>query len=272
MLSCSEDPVRILEGENLYPWCIVAFDSLERSPQQRIDMLKAFGFTRYAYDVDKTFLDDMALEFQLAEEQEMEIFAVWFWLNAKRDSLHQLSSINEKVLEVIAGSGMQPTLWVSFSDNFFKGQNHEESLAEASDMITMIHGKATELGCDVALYNHGGWFGEPDHLIELMETLDLEGLSLVYNFHHAHQDLEHYEEILPKLTPYLSSVNINGMREGGPKILTLGEGDHEGAMIRLLRTSGYHGPLGLLGHLKEKDAQQVLQENLIGFRTLTEDL
>ena len=46
--------------DNLYPWCIVAFDSLERSQSERINMLNELGFSKYAYDWRDEHLDDMA--------------------------------------------------------------------------------------------------------------------------------------------------------------------------------------------------------------------
>src|SRR5690242_2920825 len=36
--------------DNLVAWCIVPFDSRQRSPEDRADLLKRLGFRRFAYD------------------------------------------------------------------------------------------------------------------------------------------------------------------------------------------------------------------------------
>ncbi len=267
-VSCSKDKETLIDRNDLYPWCIVAFDSLERSPHQRISMLKDLQFDKYAYDGNKTYLDGLELELALAQENQIEVTAVWFWLNAKRDSLHQLSQSNERLLSILEQSEVHPTLWVSFNNNFFKDQSHETSLKEAIELISMIYEKATKLGSKVALYNHGGWFGDPDHMVEIIRALPEYELSIVYNFHHAQEDLTDLPRILKLITPYLSAVNLNGVTVGGPKILAVGAGELERQMVQMLLENGYNGPWGVLGHIKHEDVRIVLERNLEGIRTL----
>ena len=70
------------------------------------------------------------------------------------------------------------------------------------------------------------------------------------------------------MVPYLSTVNINGMRKDGPKILTVGRGDYEEDMIKILIEKGYDGPWGILGHVEERDVKEVLLENMEGLKNL----
>ena len=74
------------------------------------------------------------------------------------------------------------------------------------------------------------------------------------------------------MLPYLSAVNINGMRAEGPKIITLGEGDRELEMLRIIRDSGYQGPIGILGHTEGEDIRVVLERNLAGLEKLKSQL
>ena len=48
--ACQTTSTADFNFEDVYPWCIVAFDSMERSPQQRIQLLHDLGFEKYAYD------------------------------------------------------------------------------------------------------------------------------------------------------------------------------------------------------------------------------
>jgi hypothetical protein len=70
------------------------------------------------------------------------------------------------------------------------------------------------------------------------------------------------------MKPYLSSVNLNGMKKDGPKILTIGHGDYEKTMIELLINNGFAGPWGILGHIAEKDVKTVLKQNLDGLKSI----
>jgi len=131
-----------------------------------------------------------------------------------------------------------------------------------------ILGEAEGIGCTVALYNHGGWFGEPENQIRIIQAIGSENIRMVYNFHHGHHQLDRFEELFDMMLPYLSAVNINGMKAEGPKIITLGEGDREPDMLRYIKASGYSGPVGILGHTEGEDIRTVLERNLAGLEKL----
>ncbi|UCH65838.1 MAG: hypothetical protein JSW63_01515 [Ignavibacterium sp.] len=231
-------------------------------------MLKELGFTKYAYDWRDKHLDDMESELTMAKENDIEIISVWLWLNAKRDSLGKLSPSNERIFRILKHLKLQTTLWVSFNNNFFKNLTQEQSIQKAAKMIKYIYEKADGIGCKVALYNHRDWFGDPNNEIEIIQALPECDLSMVFNFHHAQQYIEEFPQIVKKIKPYLSSVNLNGMRKEGPKILPIGEGDYEKEMIQQLIDEGYNGPWGILGHVENKDVEKVLKQNIAGFKSI----
>ena len=68
--------------------------------------------------------------------------------------------------------------------------------------------------------------------------------------------------------PYLWSVNLNGMKADGPKIMTIGDGDLEKDMILQLLELGYKGPFGILGHVKDSDPEMILKVNEKGLTNL----
>ena len=65
-----------------------------------------------------------------------------------------------------------------------------------------------------------------------MKPSVLRKIRIVYNFHHGHHQLDRFGELLELMLPYLSAININGMKVEGPKIITLGQGDRELEMLR----------------------------------------
>ena len=97
-------------------------------------------------------------------------------------------------------------------------------------------------------------------------------IGIVYNFHHAHLQLKEFPTLLTKMLPYLKTVNINGMQEEGPKILTIGEGDEELEMLTTLKESGFNGTIGILCHIETEDAKVVLQRNLEGLKGVLKEI
>jgi hypothetical protein len=267
LFRCQPEQKDQLDMDNYYAWCIVPFDSMNRTPMQRISMLKELGFESYAYDWRKRHLDEMAHELKLAEENDIDIYAIWMWINGK-DSVGALSAENERILQIIEDTGTRTQLWIGVSEDWFEGLSADSSLLKAIYLVDYISLRAEELKCSVGLYNHGGWFGDPENQVQIIKSLPGRKIGIIYNFHHAHEHLKEYPDLVELMLPYLWAVNLNGMREEGPKILPIGEGDFEDTMIDILDCNGFDGPYGILGHVEDADVKVVLQRNLTGLRDM----
>ena len=57
--ACSNKTKSLIKVDEVSPWWILGFDSLERTPQQRVAMLKEMGFTRYEYNRGKGNFEEM---------------------------------------------------------------------------------------------------------------------------------------------------------------------------------------------------------------------
>jgi hypothetical protein len=253
--------------DNYFAWCIVPFDNQNRTPEQRVEMLKELGFSAYAYDWRQEHLPEMAKEINLATENGIDVMAVWMWID-RQDAVGNLSANNLKVLEAIAETGLKTQIWVSFPENYFNKMTEEQKIEEAAEIISYVSLEAEDLGCRVGLYNHGGWFGRPENLVAIIESMPMLDIGIIFNFHHAHDMISEFPRLVKIMEPYLWAVNLNGMNSGGPKILTLGEGEKEAEMIAVLEENGFHGPYGILGHVDDADVEQILKANLKGLRKL----
>jgi hypothetical protein len=256
----------LFDRKNLVAWCIVPFDKMKRDPQQRADMLKELGITQLAYDWRAEHLPTMEQEIQTLKENNIKLKAVWFWVNGKADG--SIDDANHLILETLKNNDVRTELWLSFNDNFFAGLSDDDKLRKAVKTIADIHQKASAIGCTVQLYNHGSWFGEPVNQVNIIKTLGAKDIGIVYNFHHARHQVNQFPHLLELMLPYLTTVNINGMREGGPMIMTLGQGDQELQMLQQLKSSGFKGSIGILSHVDNEDAKVVLQRNLNGLKDL----
>ena len=258
--------------ENLVAWCIVPFDNQHRTPEQRIEMLQRLKFSQYAYDWRHQHLASFAEEIEVAKENNIAITAVWMWIDKATDSPGKLSDDNETVLSIVKESGLKTRLWVGFNHNFFEYDDDATKVAKGVEMIKYLRQHTMNSVSDIALYNHGDWFGEPENQIKILKELNDPGVGMVYSFHHAHKQIDSFPSLLKKMSPWLWTVNIDGMKKEGPQILPVGSGDQEKEMLSVLKKSGFKGTIGILGHIEEEDVEQVLQRNLNGLRKIEKEL
>ncbi len=150
-------------------------------------------------------------------------------------------------------------------------QAQQKLVSREAARIRPIAEEASKIGCAVGLYNHGGWFGEPEHQLAILRALDLPNVGIVYNLHHGHHHLDRFANILAKIKPHLLCLNLNGMTRGGDAngqaILPIGAGELDLQLLQTILDSGYQGPIGILNHT-DLDAAARLQDNLDGLSWL----
>lgn len=276
LLSCGmdNDPEaagkEIFDNDNLVAWCIVPFDAMERSPKERAAMLEDLGFTKMAWDWRMEHIETLPEEIESLQRHGIELTAVWLWLD--RHASEGLQPHHHQIFDAVGESGLETTYWVSFGNDFFEGLTGDQKVENAVNAISLVHDRVRRDRGRIALYNHMDWFGEPDNQIRIIEKLGRDSIGIVYNFHHAHHQVEEFPRLLEMMMPYLYTVNLNGMRMDGPKILDLGSGDLEAEMIRTLAESGFKGTIGILGHTEGEDIEKVLLRNFAGLERIREQL
>lgn len=259
---------KLFAKDNLMAWCIVPFDAGKRSPEQRAAMLKELGIKRFAYDYRAEHVPTFEREIVALKENGIELSAWWF-PTTLNDEAKMILALCEK-------HGVHPQLWVMGGGN--PNMNATEAEAFASQEVKRIREiaiAAKAVGCKVGLYNHGGWFGKPENQVELIRKIDMPNVGIVFNLHHAHDELDRLPAIMELIKPFLLVLNINGMQTDGErqgkKILPLGQGDRDKEVLKTISASGYSGPIGILNHTDE-DARKRLAENLAGLERLVTDL
>ena len=255
--------------ENLTAWCIVPFDARKRGPEARAEMLTRLGFRHFAYDWRAEHIPQFDEEIETMKRWGVEITAWWFPAGLNDEA--------RAILAAIERHGIHPELWVSMGGGEIQCTPEEQAkrVAEHAEALRPVVAEAARLGCKVGLYNHGSWFGEPENQLAIIQALGAPNVGIVYNLHHGHGHLERFERLLAQMKPHLLCLNLNGMNTGGDakgqKILPLGTGEHDLALLRTIRESGYVGPIGILGHT-EDDAELTLRDNLEGLDWLLPQL
>lgn len=254
--------------QNLAAWCIVPFDSQKRNPEQRAAMLKQMGITKLAYDYRAEHIPEFDRELAALRAKQIELTAWWFPTTLNDEA--------KLILDVLKRNQTKTQLWVTGGGEPTKNAAEQAERVKAeADRIRPIAEAAAAIGCQVALYNHGGWFGDPDNQLAIIRELKLPNVGIVYNLHHGHADLERLPELLQRMRPHLLAFNLNGMApkgdQHGKKILPIGLGAADVAVLKTLRASGYRGVIGILNHT-ELDAEARLLDNLDGLAWLLPQL
>ena len=252
-----------LKKENLVAWCIVPFDSKERSPEERASMVAGLGLKRVAYDWREKHVAEFEREIIAYKENGIEFFAFW--------------KGHPEAYPLFAKHGIHPQIWRTIPSG--KGLSSSEKVLSTAKTLAPAAAEAKKHGLKFGLYNHGGWGGLPENMVlvcEELRRLGYENTGIVYNFHHAHHRIDSFAKDLVKLKPYLLCLNLNGMvhpkdhdvTQREFKIRPLKKGELVEKLIQTVIKSGYDGPVGILGHVATRDVEEVLTENLTGLQSI----
>jgi sugar phosphate isomerase/epimerase len=255
-LAAAEVPANFAPGR-LVAWCIVPFDAKKRGPRERAEMLERLGIQRLAYDWRGQHVPTFEEEILALKEKGIEFFAFW--------------GRHEGMFQLFAKHGLAPQVWQTLGSP--RAESQEKRVEAAAKGLLPLVERTRKMGCKLGLYNHGGWGGEPANLAAvcawLRKNADAGHVGIVYNFHHAHNHIGDFTQAMAAMKPYLLCLNLNGMNPGAkPKILPIGEGKHEKAMIEAVIASGYDGPIGIIGHDASVDVGVRLKKNLDGLAKL----
>lgn len=260
----------LFSQKNLIAWCTIPYDSKKRNSEERAVMLKDLGFTSFAYDWRAQDLPNMETELGTLKKHGIRLKSVWFWVNGGKNDI--LDEANETILKTLEKTNTKTELRVSFPAGYFEGIPDEEKIQKAVKTLQYIHERASKIGCTIALYNHEDWFGEPANEVKIIEASGLQNIGIVYNFHHGHKQMDYFDKILEVTKPYLTTVNLNGMKGKEFEIRTIGEGDRELELLKKLKASGFNGSIGIIGHTENEDVKVVLQRNLNGLKRLLREM
>ena len=254
--------------DNLLAWCIVPFDAKRRGPEERAAMLARLGFKHFAYDWRAEHLPTFPAEIEALARHGIRLDAVWFSSGLDKDGRF--------ILDTLAKHDVKTQLWVTGGgEPATSPEEQRRRVTAEAARIRSIAEEAAKIDCTVGLYNHGGWFGEPENQLAVIEELNLPNVGIVYNLHHGHDHLDRFAAALAQMKPHLLALNLNGMVAGGDrrnqKILPLGQGDFDLSLLKAIRDSGYRGLIGILGHTMD-DAEQRLADNLDGLDWLVPQL
>lgn len=265
-----QSDVDVFAKNNLLAWCVVPFDAKNRGPEERAQMLSDLGITKLAYDWREEHIPTFDDELRALKKRDIDLTA--FWMISGNNP--QEDRYIREIFDFVERNGVSTQIWLLMSGwEGFDQLSQREKVVAMSKPIAYIADRAKELGCKVALYNHGGWFGEPENQIEIIEELGRSNVGIVYNFHHARMHHDRFSTFFPKMLPHLYALNIAGLQDGvTDRFFRTGQGNVETDMIKLVWKSNYRGPIGIINHDAEEDAEKGLSDEIAGLKKILKEI
>ena len=284
--SASELDLSVLARENLVAWCIVPYDSRRRGPRARAEMLARLGITRLAWDWRPEHVSQLDAELDALDEFGIELTGVWLPASLPADDgvLGRLDPDVGVILDTLRDRGAATQLWTCTEFGQpgpvtpLPADEHRRAVERTAAHLGPLAERANADGHTLALYNHLGWAGEPANQLDVLRVLLDRGLArpgLVYVQHHGHAHLDRFASILDSMGGALVALGINGMLPGAHwgdgKVHPVGRGPRDLELARTIATSGWRGPVAILGHTMD-DVEDRLLDNLEGLDWIVERL
>jgi len=263
-------PKSIYAKDNLIAWCIVPFDSKERGPEERAEMLNRLGITKLAYDWREEHVPSFDKEMETLKKNNIALQGFWFYSGADPANDPHLDT----VIDLFKRHNIKTQLWTMFDGVPNLDQmSQEEKIRAVSKPAAYIAQRLEEVGCSLGLYNHGGWYGEPENQLAIIEHLNRPNIGIVYNFSHAEEQIHRFEEFYPKILPHLYAINITGLKGGFPaEVVPVGQGNIEEKKMVIIQNSSYDGPIGIINEDFADDAEVGLKMNMKGIQEILKNI
>jgi hypothetical protein len=257
--------------QNLIAWCVIPFDSMHRTPLELAQMLKRLGIGRIG--IDWRAQDIPHFDSEIDTLRNNHIIIQSFWLRGNMYPERKVPPSPDGDLEVVLATlkrnHLRTQIWDPFdADEEFMSLSEPARLTRATEAVRYLATRAQEINCSVAIYSHGGWMGEPENELKVVGKAGMPNVGIVYDYEHARPQMDRFAAFFPKLVPHLWAVILNGMQEGGPDFITVGDGDRDLGMLKVIRDSGYSGPIGIMNHDEKRDAEVGLRLNMEGLKKM----
>jgi hypothetical protein len=138
VVKTNSDIPSIYAKQNLVAWCIVPFDSKNRGPEERAEMLNDLGITKLAYDWRDHHIPTFDQELQTLKKNNIKLQG--FWLASGPDPA------NDKNLDIICDAlernNVKTQLWSMFGGwKDFDKLTQQEKVETAARTVAYVANK-----------------------------------------------------------------------------------------------------------------------------------
>ncbi len=245
------------------------------TPARQFDLLKELGYAGIAWTEESP--EKVGSAVAEAEARGLKMFAIYCSATVTADGLLKPSPLVDPIMETLRGHGT--LIWLHIGGRGPK----IDSLTYTSHVIAELRAladRAQRHGLNVAIYPHiGEWTERFEDALRVARLVDRKNFGVTFNLCHslAAGDEERIPSLLAEAGSSLLAVTINGADAGvkGPQwnrlIQTLDRGSYDvGIVLRTLKRTGFHGPIGLQGYGLSGDRRDNLARSIAAWRKLSQ--
>lgn len=262
--AAAQQSKKLYSKDNLIAWCVVPFDNKNRTPEERSQMLNKLGINKLAYDWREKHVPTFDDELNALKKHNIKLQSFWYYSGPTPENDKNFAII----IDLLKKHNVKTEIWTMITGiEGLDAMTQQQKVEEVSKRVRYIAEKASEAGSSVGLYNHGGWFGEPENQLAIIDHLKLPNVGIVYNFSHSEEQIHRFPEFYPKILPHLYAINLTGLQGGIPaKVVPVGKGNIEFKMMKIIEESKYDGPIGIINEDFAPDAEDGLKLNMEGLK------
>ncbi len=247
-------------------------DDKHKTAKEQVEMVKELGYAGIGCTAGEG-LGEMLKEL---DKNGLRLFAVYLGANIDAEKPKYGPELKEAI-EIL--KGRNAILWLFVQSKKLKPSSQEGD-ARAVEVIREIADMAAESGVRVSLYPHTGfWVERVEDSIRVAKKVDRKNVGVTFNLCHwlRTDDEKNMKSLIKSAMPHLFVVSINGADSGGKDwkqlIQTLDRGSFNILrFLKVLKKSGYTGPIGLQGYGIGGDAYENLKRSMGAWRKLNKKL
>ncbi len=247
-------------------------DDKHKTAKEQVEMVKELGYAGIGCTAGKG-VGEMLEEL---DKNGLRLFAVYLGANIDADQQKYGPELKEAI-EVL--KGRNSILWLFVQSKKLKPSSLEGD-ARAVQVIREIADMAAQSRVRVALYPHTGfWVERVEDAIRVAKKVDRKNVGVTFNLCHwlRTDDEKNMKSLIKSAMPHLFVVSINGADSGGKDwkqlIQTLDRGSFNMLrFLKVLKKTGYTGPIGLQGYGIGGDAYENLKRSMSAWRKLSEKI
>lgn len=246
-------------------------DANHQTYDSQAKMLKELGYAGWG----PSAMENVPEMLKALDAQGLKMFAIYVMANVDLDK----GQYDPKLKDAIAAlKGRETFVWLGLQGTKYKSASQEGD-DRAVAIIDEVAGMAEKAGVRVALYPHVNFYAARlDDAVRLAGKVKHRNVGVTFNLCHWLKT-DHEKDpgrVLKLARPHLVLVTINGADFEGEwdrLIQPLGRGKFDVyGLLKMLRQSGYDGPIGFQGYGIKGDVNENLRETMKAWQSYRDRL
>ncbi len=248
-------------------------DEQHKTAAQQVEMVKGFGYAGIGYWERNPAQGPKGLAEMITalDKAGLKPYPTYFTIDIDASKQTYLPLIEQSV-RLLASRGA--IIWLAMTSKQHQNSSpagDEQAVAVAREIADIA--QRSKVG--VALYPHVEfWLERVDDALRVAEKVNRRNVGVTFNLYHwlRVEKPESMEALIKKAMPYLFVVTINGSSLEG-SIETLDKGTYDVCgFLRVLKSAGYMGPVGLQGYGIGGDAYDNLRRSMEAWKKCSQEL